>query len=214
MTTALNGAAVAAMLRSAAETVIANEAALTKADQAIGDGDHGIGMTRGFTAALTALDRLGEAPAPGAAFTAVGRAMLSATGGAAGAVFGTLFQGIGKAIATDTVDAVSLIEAFDAGAKAVMVRGKAKAGDKTMLDALLPAIDAMRGGGDFAALGARAAAAARQGAAATSHMIANMGRAKMLGERALGHPDPGALSVSFVFAGMARFLAAILPEQE
>jgi dihydroxyacetone kinase-like protein len=209
MSHSLDGAAVAAMLRSAAELVIAKEPVLTKADQAIGDGDHGIGMARGCKAALAALDGIGDATTPKAAFIAVGRAILASTGGAAGAVFGTFFQATGKAIAADSVDREGLAFAFDEGAKAVMTRGKAKPGDKTMLDAVLPAIESLRDGGDadFAVLGQRAAAAARRGAKATANMVAGTGRAKMLGQRAVGHPDPGALSVSFLFEGMAISLA-------
>jgi len=208
MSESLNGAAIAAMLAAAAERVLANEPALTRADQAIGDGDHGIGMARGCKAALAALDKLGDAATPKAAFVAMGRAILTGTGGAAGAVFGTLFQAAGNAIGTDTLDREALAAALDAGAAAVMARGKAKPGDKTMLDALLPAIASLREGeADFGTLGARAAAAARQGAEATASMVAAMGRAKMLGQRAIGHPDPGALSVTFLFEGMAAKLA-------
>jgi dihydroxyacetone kinase-like protein len=197
------------MLRSAVEAVIANEPALTRADQATGDGDHGIGMARGGKAAVAALDKLGAAATPKSAFIAVGRAILAGTGGAAGAVFGTFFQATGNAIAADSVDRESLAFAFDAGAKAVMARGKAKPGDKTMLDALFPAIESLQQGdtADFAVLGQRAAAAAKQGAEATATMVATMGRAKMLGQRAIGHADPGALSVSFMFEGMANALA-------
>jgi dihydroxyacetone kinase-like protein len=209
MSQSLNGAAVAGMLRGAAELVIARESFLTKADQAVGDGDHGIGMTRGCRAALVALDKLGEAPTPKAAFSAVGGAILAGTGGAAGAVFGTFFRAAGNAIAADSIDREALALALSEGAKAVMARGKAKPGDKTMLDALLPAIESLRQAeaSDFGTLVELAAAAARQGAEATANMVASMGRAKMLGERALGHPDPGALSVSFLFEGMASYLA-------
>jgi dihydroxyacetone kinase-like protein len=209
MSDSLDGPAIVAMLRSAAELVLNNEPALTKADQAVGDGDHGIGMARGCTAALAALDELGAAPTPKAAFIAVSRAILTATGGASGAVFGTFFRAAGNAIAADCVDRESLAFALGEGAKAVMARGKAKPGDKTMLDALLPAIESLREGGpaDFAVLGRLAAEAARQGADATANMTANTGRAKMLGQRAVGHVDPGALSVSFLFEGMARSLA-------
>lgn len=209
MSKSLDGAAVAAMLRSAAEFVIANEPVLTKADQAIGDGDHGIGMARGCKAALASLELLGDAATPKAAFIAVGRAILAGTGGAAGAVFGTFFQAAGKAIIADAIGREDLAFAFDEGVKAVMARGKAKPGDKTMLDAVVPAIASLRESeeADFAVLGRRAAAAARRGAEATTDMIAATGRAKMLGQRAIGHPDPGALSVSFLFEGMALSLA-------
>lgn len=206
----LDGKQVAAMLRAAAETVIANEPALTKADQAIGDGDHGVGMARGFKAALAALERLGDAATPKSAFSAVGLAVLSTAGGASGAIFGTFFQGASKAISAEWIDAVALAEAVAAGADAVVARGKAKAGDKTMVDALLPAVDALKAHapeGISTALHA-AAVAAESGAASTVDMLANMGRAKNLGERARGHVDPGALSMSLVFRGMARAISA------
>ena len=213
MTTTIDGPGIAAMLRRASETVIANEPLLTKADQAIGDGDHGIGMARGFKAALVALDKLGTDPTPKAAFAAVGTAVLLSAGGASGAVFGTLFQGAGKALDSAAVDAATFAAALEAGAAAVMARGQAKAGDKTMLDALLPAIAALKahGGEGFGTAIGAAAAAARHGARTTADMLAGTGRAKMLGARALGHVDPGALSMSFVFEGMEKALANTAP---
>ena len=211
MTASIDGVTAAAMLRKAAETVIANEPVLTKADLAIGDGDHGIGMERGFKAALLALDKLGATPSPKAAFSAVGVAILSKAGGASGAVFGTLFQGTGKALGEEPADADGFAAALGAGADAVVARGKAKPGDKTMLDALLPAIGTLKAAGSKDLLEAveAAAAAARQGAEATAGMIASTGRAKMLGQRSVGHVDPGALTMSFVFQGMALALREI-----
>ncbi len=210
MTQTLDAAHLADMLRAAAEDVIANEPVLTKADQAIGDGDHGIGMARGFKAALLALDKHDSEQSPAQVFAAFGSAILLNAGGASGAVFGTFFKGVGKALTSELVELNSLAAAFDEGAKAVMARGNAKPGDKTMLDALAPAVEAL----DHAQAEppARAfqiaAAAARRGAEATSDMIASTGRAKMLGQRSIGFIDPGALSMAFVFEGMARCLSA------
>ncbi len=209
MVESLSGVTVSNVLRGAAESVIANESLLTQADQAIGDGDHGIGMARGFKAALAALDALGEAATPQSAFSVFGRAILSTAGGASGVEFGTLFQGVGRSLAGRArVDSESLVAAFDAGAAAVMARGGAKSGDKTMLDALLPAIRALSDSSPagLKAAFAAAASAANDGAAATAEMLAGTGRAKMLGQRSLGHVDPGAMTMSFVFAGMASVL--------
>ena len=205
----LAGPDLAGMLRAAAENVIANEPVLTKADQAIGDGDHGIGMARGFRAVLLTLDRQSGERSPGKIFTAVGNAILSNAGGASGAVFGTFFKGVGKALTSELVDLKTIAAAFDEGAKAVTARGNAHPGDKTMLDALLPAVVALRHAQAEppAAAFQIAAAAARTGAEATSAMIAGIGRAKMLGQRSIGFIDPGALTMAFVFAGMARCLS-------
>ena len=196
----MDGMEARARLRAAAERVIGSEPVLTRADQAIGDGDHGLEMARGFRAALEALDGLAAEATPGAAFGAVGRAVLTKAGGASGAVFGSFFSGVGKALGEAAeVDGPALAAGFRAGAAAVMARGKAKAGDKTMLDALLPAIEVMEAGGGLA----QAAAAAARGAEATAGMQATTGRAKSLGARSVGHPDPGALSMQFLMEGMA-----------
>jgi dihydroxyacetone kinase-like protein len=204
----LDGAKAAEVLREAAETVIAKEPILTKADQAIGDGDHGIGMARGFEAARQALAKLPPAPGPKAAFVAVGTAILSKSGGASGAIFGTLFQNVGKALGDEPAEVGEFAAAWRSGALAVVSRGKAKLGDKTMVDALLPAVDALEAKqSEGLAAAVRAAAdASRRGAEETTNMLASMGRAKMLGERVLGHVDPGALTMSFVFEGMAHVL--------
>ncbi len=202
----LTAACLADMLRCAAEEVIANEPILTRADQAIGDGDHGVGMARGFRAALLALDgQVGERD-PGKVFAAFGNAILTNAGGASGAVFGTFFKGVGKALTSQAVDLKAMAAAFDEGARAVMARGNARPGDKTMLDALMPAVAALELARTEAPARAfeLAAIAAQKGAEATSDMIAGIGRAKMLGQRSVGFVDPGALSMAFVFAGMAR----------
>jgi dihydroxyacetone kinase-like protein len=211
----LAAADFAKMLRAAAENVIANEPILTKADQAIGDGDHGIGMARGFGAALLALDQQEGEQSPGKVFAVFGTAILSNAGGASGAVFGTFFRGVGKALTSELVDLKALAAAFDQGAKAVMARGNAKPGDKTMLDALAPAVDGINHAQTEAPAKAFriAAAAARTGAEATSNMIAGTGRAKMLGQRSIGFIDPGALTMTLVFEGMASCLNKLGPSE-
>ena len=206
----LDGAATVTMLRAGAARLIENEQALTRADQTIGDGDHGVGMARGFRSALAALDGLGGGAGPGAAFSAVGKAVLMNAGGASGAVFGTLFNAIGKTLSGAEVDTRALAAALGDGAQAVMARGKAGAGDKTMLDALLPAIEVIDSAdpeGDLASAMKAAAAASRRGMEATANMVARTGRAKTLGPRSLGHVDPGALSMTLLFEGMAGVVA-------
>ncbi len=154
--------AVKHMLTVAADRVIAARDVLTHADQAIGDGDHGVAMERGFTAARKAI---AEKPANtvGDVFKNAGMAILGAGGGASGAVFGTLFIGAAKPLTATSLDAAGFAEALAAGLSAVEARGKAKPGDKTMLEALAPAVAAARKrpGEDMAAVRAAAAKAAR-----------------------------------------------------
>ncbi|WP_027133001.1 dihydroxyacetone kinase subunit DhaL [Geminicoccus roseus] len=193
-----------AALLAAADAIIASTERLTKADQAIGDGDHGLGMARGFKAAKEALDKK-PAATVGDLFKTVGMAIVSTSGGASGAVFGTFFTGAGKVLPEDGLDAPAYATALEEGQKAVQARGKAEPGHKTMLDALAPAAQAAR---SYAEAGlpaaARAAAkAAEEGVEKTKDMVAQFGRARTLGERALGHPDPGAISVSIILDAFA-----------
>ncbi len=187
----------AAML-AVAEAMIAAEPLLTDADRAIGDGDHGVGMRRGFLAVKEKLEA--ETPAtPGAVMKATGMALLSKTGGAAGAVFGSFFRAGGQALGeSEAIDAGGFSNFLTAGRDAVMKRGGASEGDKTMLDALAPAIASAEGSDDLAAALAAAATGAENGVEVTKAMVARFGKAKTLGERALGHPDPGALSLALI----------------
>jgi len=196
-----------AMLQAVARAVIAQVDVLTDADLAIGDGDHGIGMRRGFEAVLTALDT--GAPAIDAAFRTTGMAIMANTGGAAGAVFGTLFTAGAKALAgADSVDADG-IRRFLAGAQeGVAKRGGVTEGQKTMLDALAHAARAASTAPDLAACLTAAAAGAEAGVAATKSMVATTGKARSLGERSLGHPDPGAISVAIILGAMRDFVSA------
>ncbi len=183
---------------AAAEAVIAAEPILTDADRAIGDGDHGIGMRRGFLGVQEKL--AGETfVSPGAVLKATGMALLSKTGGAAGAVFGSFFRAGGQALGEAAeLDAEDFRTFLTAGREAVMKRGGAAEGDKTMLDALGPAISASAEAGDLRSALKAAAEGAEQGVEATKTMVARFGKAKTLGERAVGHPDPGAISLSLV----------------
>lgn len=195
---------LAGVLTAACEGIIAARDRLTKADQAIGDGDHGVGMARGFAAARDALADLDAATA-GEVFKAVGSAVLATSGGASGAIFGTLFRAPAKVLTGDTLDADGLATALETGAEQVMKRGKAEVGQKTMLDALVPAAEAARAAvGDGLVATARAAAdAAVAGVERSVDMVSKFGKSRSLGERSVGHPDPGAISVSVILTSMA-----------
>ncbi|MFJ6683489.1 dihydroxyacetone kinase subunit DhaL [Streptomyces werraensis] len=169
---------------------------LTALDSEIGDADHGSNLQRGFRAVKDALDK--EPPAtPGAVLTQAGRLLVSTVGGASGPLYGTLLRRAGKTLgAAAEVDRQQLAEALRAGVDAVMKLGGAAPGDKTMIDALLPAVDAL--GESFAA----ARDAARDGAVATTPMLARKGRASYLGDRSIGHQDPGATSAALLVAAL------------
>jgi len=180
---------------------------LTKADQAIGDGDHGIGMARGFEGAKGKLDTDQPSTIDGA-FRAVGIAIMANTGGAAGAVFGTLFTAAANACKDkDALDAAVMTEAMQAALAAIQKRGGAKPGDKTLLDALAPAVEALHANQRASLDVALAAAvdAARGGVEATRAMVAATGKARPLGARSIGHPDPGAITTSLIFEAMTTY---------
>lgn len=197
------------MLRAVAQSVVANTDVLTDADLAIGDGDHGVGMRRGFEAALTALD--GGPSSIEDAFKAVGMAVLSNTGGAAGAIFGTFFRSGARAFSgKDAVDGVTFADFLDQALEAMLKRGGVVEGQKTIIDAVAPAARAARNavGGGLADVVASAADGALAGVEATKSMVATTGKARSLGERSLGHPDPGAISASIILVAMRDFVAA------
>ncbi|NEB41228.1 dihydroxyacetone kinase subunit DhaL [Streptomyces sp. SID14515] len=170
---------------------------LTELDSAIGDADHGSNLQRGFTAVTAVLEK--DAPAtPGAVLTLAGRQLISTVGGASGPLYGTLLRRTGKALGdADEVTPEQLAQAFAAGVAAVGQLGGAQAGDKTMLDALLPAAEALATSFDGAANAARA------GAEATVPLQARKGRASYLGERSIGHQDPGATSAALLVEALA-----------
>src|SRR5689334_12322236 len=184
------------MKRFAAE-VAENRTYLTRLDGAIGDGDHGTNMDRGMKKVLERLETT-DGDDIGASLKAVGMALVSSVGGAAGPLYGTLFMQMGQSAAGKTeLDLADFTEALDAGVQGVIKRGKAERGDKTMLDALGPALDTLKeagGGEDVAAALQQAAEAAREGMEATIPLVARKGRASYLGERSAGHQDPGATS--------------------
>ncbi|MFD9094408.1 dihydroxyacetone kinase subunit DhaL [Streptomyces collinus] len=169
---------------------------LTALDSAIGDADHGSNLQRGFTAVRATLEK--ESPeTPGQVLTLAGRQLISTVGGASGPLYGTLLRRAGKALGDAAeVDEAQLADALRAGVDGVMALGGAAPGDKTMIDALAPAVDALPDG--FAA----ARAAAEEGAVATTPLQARKGRASYLGERSIGHQDPGATSSALLIAAL------------
>jgi dihydroxyacetone kinase-like protein len=198
------------MLLAVSQHIVDNVDTLTAVDQAIGDGDHGIGMRRGFAAVLEQFQT--QAPETvEALFKAAGTTIMSKTGGAAGAVFGTMFRAGSAALAgRASLDGEGLAAFLQRGLEGVEKRGGALPGAKTMLDALAPAAAAAaKAGAEGLAAAARAAAAAAaEGVEATKSMIATTGKARTLGERSLGHADPGAVSVSLILEAMRDYIEA------
>ncbi|MEU8713026.1 dihydroxyacetone kinase subunit DhaL [Streptomyces sp. NPDC048663] len=169
---------------------------LTALDSPIGDADHGSNLQRGFRAVVATLEK--DAPdTPGAVLTLAGSRLISTVGGASGPLYGTLLRSTGKALGDAAqVSEAEFAQALRAGVDKVMALGGAAPGDKTMIDALVPAVDAL--GDGFAA----ARAAAEEGALATTPLQARKGRASYLGERSIGHQDPGATSSALLVAGL------------
>jgi dihydroxyacetone kinase-like protein len=191
---------IAALVGRVAERVIAHADELTVLDQAIGDGDHGINMKRGFAAVMAEIDAISAQPLPGA-LKAAGMQMVMKVGGASGPLYGTLFMGLGKGL-SDAPSRDEAVTAFGAAIEAVKARGKAQAGDKTMLDVLIPVHAAAAEGADFATL----RRVASQAAEATIAMQAKRGRASFLGERSIGHMDPGARSSQLLVEAVCEVL--------
>ena len=181
---------------------------LTKLDSAIGDADHGANMSRGFQTAAEKLSA--DSPAePAAVFKSVGMTLLSKVGGAGGPLYGSFFMKLADPIAgAAELGAEEWAAALRAGVDGVRARGKAEPGDKTMIDALLPAVEALEAavaeGATLATALERSAAAAEQGALATVPLVARKGRASYLGERSSGHQDPGATSSHLLLKAAAE----------
>jgi len=179
---------------------------LTQLDSAIGDGDHGVNLNRGFAAVLAALDGFEPASA-GDLLVKVGATLVSKVGGASGPLYGMAFRSMGKALNESTLEV-----ALRAGLESVQRLGSAVLGDKTIVDAYQPALEAFEAataaGGDLAAATAAAAEAARTGMTATTAMQARKGRASYLGPRSVGHQDPGATSTWLIFQSLADAAAS------
>jgi dihydroxyacetone kinase-like protein len=209
-------AALGRWIRGLAHLVGENKELLTRLDAAIGDADHGANMDRGMSAVVAALDEAaagGSPPADAAAlFKTVGMTLVSTVGGASGPLYGTFFLRMAGALgAGDGVDAADFAKALRAGVEGVVQRGRAEAGDKTMFDALAPALDALdaalASGGGLAAALADATVAAENGRDETESMVARKGRASYLGQRSVGHIDPGATSAAMLIAAAASAFA-------
>lgn len=191
-----------------AEAMEENRKYLTKLDSEIGDGDHGNNMHRGFQAALQRLEDT-DAETPSGVLKAVSSALISKVGGAAGPLYGTAFLRASSALSDkEEVSAGDVAEALEAALGGVKQRGKAELEDKTIVDALEPAVEAAKGaaGGSVAEVFRAAADAAERGAEATVDLVARKGRASYLGERSAGHRDPGATSTHLLLKAAARTL--------
>ena len=199
-------------IRAFAVVVAENREYLTELDSAIGDADHGINMNRGFQAVLGKLDA-GEAADIGALLKTVGMTLVSTVGGASGPLYGTLFLQMGTSAAGKSdLSGDDWAAALAAGVAGVQRRGKAELGDKTMIDALVPAVEAVRSaladGSTLDEALRRSAEAAREGMTATIPLVARKGRASYLGERSANHQDPGATSSWLLLRTAAEALAA------
>jgi len=190
------------LIRNATQALIDHVDELTALDQAIGDGDHGLNMRRGAQAIQARLDELAGQSLNDALRT-MGMTCMSTIGGSSGPVFGTLMITMAKTLA-DPPTAASLAETLDAGIKALTRLGKAEIGQKTLLDVLDPVRQALAAGGDQ--MPERVRARADEAAAATANMEAIKGRASFLGERALGHVDPGSRSMALIIGAICRTL--------
>ena len=188
------------VIQTVAQTIVAHAEELTDIDAALGDGDHGLNMKRGFEQVLGKLDIFAAKPLPDAV-QEVGRTLVMTVGGASGAIFGTAFIAFGKAIPAEPGRA-DLADALDAAIAATKARGKSDVGQKTMLDVLAPVAAALHAGErDIVGVADRAAEA-------TAQMQAVRGRASFLGERSVGHMDAGARSAALIIAAIATTLEA------
>jgi dihydroxyacetone kinase-like protein len=195
--------AVLAWIRLLADVYAENRQYLTELDSPIGDADHGINMDRGFKKTMEKLPEVVDKDI-GAILKAVGMTLVSTVGGAAGPLYGTFFMRAGTAVdGKEEISPEEVVALFDAGLQGILMRGKAELGDKTMVDAMTPAVAALRGavngGSDLSSALHGAVDAAEKGMKDTIPMLALKGRASYLGERSIGHQDPGATSTYLMF---------------
>ena len=193
------------LFETVARRVIASTDELTDLDRAIGDGDHGANMRRGFEAVLAAVDEL-AAKNLGESLKGVGTTLVMKVGGASGPLYGTLFMSLGKTL-EDEVTCERVADAFATAIEAVKARGKSDVGQKTMLDVLFPVLAVLREGGTE--LPVRLKAAAKAAAEETIPMRAIRGRASFLGERSVGHMDPGARSSALIVDAVADVMEGL-----
>jgi dihydroxyacetone kinase-like protein len=203
----LDGAFVRRWIREAAEAIHEQRDYLTQLDAAIGDADHGLNMDRGFTAALAKLESAPGLPA-GEVLETVGATLVLSVGGAAGPLYGSAFRQMGRALDSRPLDPEGLLVLLRAALEEVQRLGAAQVGDKTIVDALVPAIEAfergLRSGDDLPRVAERARVAAEEGMRSTVPLQARKGRASYLGPRSVGHQDPGATSTAMLFAALER----------
>ena len=209
--TSVDAETVRRWLQAAAALLHEQRDYLTQLDAAIGDADHGTNMDRGFTAVVEKLEGL-EAP-PGRLLITAGGTLVSTVGGASGPLWGTALRRAGRALGdVPEFDGPDLSSAFEAALEGVVELGAAQEGDKTMVDALAPAVRALRARLDDGSTVAEALAAARaacdDGMRATVPLQASKGRASYLGERSIGHQDPGATSTALIIAALEQSVAA------
>ena len=196
------------MMIFVADKIIENKPYLTEIDAAIGDGDHGIGMEGGLKKAKVQIEQLGEIENAYQIFKTTGNTMLMSMGGASGVIFGSMFMAGAKSTAKE-IGTKELAEIFALGLETIKKRGKASVGDKTMVDALEPAVTAMQAyqGESLQEMLKAAQDAAYEGMESTKDMVAKFGRAKSLMERARGHQDAGATSVWIIFSAMHEWVS-------
>jgi phosphoenolpyruvate---glycerone phosphotransferase subunit DhaL len=207
--TGVNAETVQRWLRTAAASLHDQRDYLTQLDAAIGDADHGTNMDRGFTAVLEKLEELNGTTPPGRVLTTAGATLISKVGGASGPLWGTALRRAGRALGdSEDFGPSELVDALDAALVGVVELGAAEEGDKTMVDALAPALRALRegldGGASLHDALAAASTAGEDGMRATVPMQASKGRASYLGERSIGHQDPGATSTALIIAALAK----------
>lgn len=199
-----------AMLTAAIEKIRQNHDELSKLDGATGDGDHGTTMLRAVDAIEKAAAEFGELPLK-EMLHKIGWGIMCCDGGSTGPLLGSLFMGMSAGVGeAESLDKACVAEMFDAGLAKMAKQSKAQVGDKTMMDALIPAVEAMKAADTSCISEAvkAAADAAKEGAANTANMQAKFGRARNLGERTLGHIDPGATSISYIFQAFSEALSA------
>lgn len=197
-----------AWVRGSAAVIAENRGELVRLDREIGDGDHGENMDRGFTAVLGKLGGVVADATPADVLKLVATTLISTVGGAAGPLYGTAYlKASGAAGSAAELDGAALVAVLAAARDGIVLRGKAEVGDKTMVDAWTPAVDAaasaQQEGADLGAILEAAAAAAERGAIETEPLVARKGRASYLGERAIGHRDPGAQSTALILRAAA-----------
>jgi len=205
---------IVAWIEDYAKRIEENKAYLTKLDAAIGDADHGINMSRGFRAVMEKLPTVKDKDI-GTVLKTTGMSLVSTVGGAGGPLYGTLFMRAGMSVdKQEELSEEDLVELFDAALQGVMQRGKSEPGQKTMIDAIKPGLDALReaveNGADTTEAMKQATDAAYQGVKDTIPLLAKKGRASYLGERSRGHQDPGATSSFMLFQSLYSVLS---PEQ-